>query len=160
MKLKTYHSESVEAAVRLAGVELGDDAVFLGSRENPRGQGGNGYEVTFAVMETAAISAETETESQAGGGMRHPAPHPSQRGTRQPGTRPAPAGHNRLPRGPPQTPPGHLTHPRRRRESSAHTGKDTCRKIWKRTSSARRPGEAAQQDGTTRLATPPPPAGR
>ena len=69
MKLKTYHSESVEAAVRLAGVELGDEAVFLGSRENPREQGGNGYEVTFAVMETTAISAETETEteSQAGG---------------------------------------------------------------------------------------------
>ena len=70
MKLKTYHSASVEAAVRLAGVELGDDAIFLGSRENPRGQGGggqgsDGYEVTFAVMETPAISAETE--SQAGG---------------------------------------------------------------------------------------------
>ena len=68
MKLKTYHSESVEAAVRLAGVELGDDAVFLGSRENPRGQGGDGYEVTFAVMETAAVSAETEP--QAGGDAR------------------------------------------------------------------------------------------
>ena len=79
MKLKTYHSESVEAAVRLAGVELGDDAVFLGSRESPRGQGGDGYEVTFAVMEPPAISAETETESQAGGDEQSSAaPNPAQ----------------------------------------------------------------------------------
>ena len=67
MKLKTYHSESVEAAVRLAGVELGDEAIFLGSREKPRGEGGNGYEVTFAVMEAPAITPETEVESQAVG---------------------------------------------------------------------------------------------
>ena len=67
MKLKTYHSESVEAAVRLAGVELGDEAIFLGSREKPRGEGGNGYEVTFAVMEAPAITPETEAESQAVG---------------------------------------------------------------------------------------------
>ena len=63
MKLKTYHSASVEAAVRLAGVELGDDAIFLGSREKPRGQGSGGYEVTFAVMETPALSAETESQA-------------------------------------------------------------------------------------------------
>ena len=67
MKLKTYHSESVEAAVRLAGVELGDEAIFLGSREKPDGEGDNGYEVTFAVMEAAAITPETEVESQAVG---------------------------------------------------------------------------------------------
>ena len=67
MKLKTYYSESVETAVRLAGVELGDEAIFLGSREKPRGEGGNGYEVTFAVMEAPAITPETEAESQAVG---------------------------------------------------------------------------------------------
>ncbi len=72
MKLKTYHSESVEAAVRLAGVELGDDAIFLGSREKPRGQGGDGYEVTFAVMQTPAAGAEEETESPVGAGSRSP----------------------------------------------------------------------------------------
>ena len=67
MKLKTYHFESVEAAVRLAGVELGDEAIFLGSREKPRGDGGNGYEVTFAVMDAPPISPEMEVESQAVG---------------------------------------------------------------------------------------------
>ena len=67
MKLKTYHSESVEAAVRLAEVELGDEAIFLGSREKPRGKGGNSYEVTFALMEAPAITPETEVESQAVG---------------------------------------------------------------------------------------------
>ena len=28
MKLKSYHAETVEAAVRLAGIELGGNAVF------------------------------------------------------------------------------------------------------------------------------------
>ena len=64
MKLKTYHSESVEAAVRLAGVELGDDAIFLGSRENTLGDRA-GYEVTFAVMESPAPGAQTASEPAA-----------------------------------------------------------------------------------------------
>ena len=72
MKLKTYHSESVEAAVRLAGVELGDDAIFLGSREKPREQGGAGYEVTFALMETPAVGAEVEPETRAAGQVPSP----------------------------------------------------------------------------------------
>jgi len=68
MKLKTYHSESVEAAVRLARVELGDDAIFLGSREKPHGQGGGGgYEVTFAVMNPLASRAEVGAEFPATG---------------------------------------------------------------------------------------------
>ena len=33
MKLKSYHAETVEAAARLAGIELGENAVFLGSRK-------------------------------------------------------------------------------------------------------------------------------
>ncbi len=72
MKLKTYHSESVEAAVRLAGVELGDDAIFLGSREKPCEQGGAGYEVTFALMETPAVGAEVEPETRAAGQVPSP----------------------------------------------------------------------------------------
>ena len=50
MRLKTYQTETVEAAVRLAGIELGSHAVFLGSRKNEVGDDKTaGYEVTFAV---------------------------------------------------------------------------------------------------------------
>ena len=47
MKLRTYHTGSVEAAARLAAIELGDDAVFLGSRKADGTEGV--YEVTFAL---------------------------------------------------------------------------------------------------------------
>ena len=50
MRLKTYQTETVEAAVRLAGIELGSHAVFLGSRKNEVGDDKTAcYEVTFAV---------------------------------------------------------------------------------------------------------------
>lgn len=50
MKLKSYQSNSVEAAIRLAKVELGDEAIFMGSRENgPGDESSARYEVTFAV---------------------------------------------------------------------------------------------------------------
>ena len=50
MRLKTYQTETVEAAVRLAGIELGSNAVFLGSRKNEVGDDKTAcYEVTFAV---------------------------------------------------------------------------------------------------------------
>jgi flagellar biosynthesis protein FlhF len=55
MKLKSYYSDTVEAAVRLASVELGADAVFLGSRKNESQSGGR-YEVTFAVLDRKADS--------------------------------------------------------------------------------------------------------
>ena len=47
MKLRTYHTGSVETAARLAAIELGDDAVFLGSRKADGAEGV--YEVTFAL---------------------------------------------------------------------------------------------------------------
>lgn len=50
MKLKSYQSNSVEAAIRLAKVELGDEAIFMGSRENgPGDESSARYEVTFAI---------------------------------------------------------------------------------------------------------------
>ena len=49
MKLKSYHAETVEAATRLAGIELGESAVFLGSRKTEGEE--SRYEVTFAVPE-------------------------------------------------------------------------------------------------------------
>ena len=50
MRLKTYQTETVEAAVRLAGIELGSNAVFLGSRKNDVGDDRTAcYEVTFSV---------------------------------------------------------------------------------------------------------------
>jgi len=32
MKLRSYHMDSVETAIRMAGIELGDEAIFLWSR--------------------------------------------------------------------------------------------------------------------------------
>ena len=50
MKLKSYRSDSVEAAIRLAKVELGEEAIFMGSRENgPSDESSARYEVIFAV---------------------------------------------------------------------------------------------------------------
>ena len=50
MRLKTYQTETVEAAVRLAGIELGGNAVFVGSRKNEVAADRPArYEVTFAV---------------------------------------------------------------------------------------------------------------
>ena len=123
MKLKTYHCESVEAAVRLAGVELGDDAIFLGSREKPRGQGGDGYEVTFAVMETPAVSAETETESQAAGDApSSAAPIPARQTAARRTVRSAPAQSAAAAAGATQT----------RLSSSPGTDKRIERPHWKR----------------------------
>ena len=51
MKLKIYYSDTVEAAIRLAGVELGHDAVFLGSKKNKSDLAQGRYEVSFAVMD-------------------------------------------------------------------------------------------------------------
>ncbi len=48
MKLRSYHTETVEAAIRMAGIELGDEAIFLGSK---RAADKGPYEVTFAVVE-------------------------------------------------------------------------------------------------------------
>ena len=52
MRLKSYHTATVESAIRLAHIELGDQAVFLGARRNDVGDDPNqAYEVSFAVME-------------------------------------------------------------------------------------------------------------
>ncbi len=50
MRLKTYYSDSVQAAVRIAKIELGDQAVLLGSKQVPGG-GDSRYEVTFGTVE-------------------------------------------------------------------------------------------------------------
>ena len=63
MKLKSYQSNSVEAAIRLAKIELGDEAIFMGSRENgPGDESSARYEVTFA---NAAGDARTPSGAQA-----------------------------------------------------------------------------------------------
>ncbi len=51
MRLKTYFSDSVQAAVRIAKIELGDQAVLLGSKQAPGG-GDSSYEVTFGTVES------------------------------------------------------------------------------------------------------------
>jgi flagellar biosynthesis protein FlhF len=66
VRLKSYHSATVESAIRLAHIELGDQAVFLGSRRNDAGVDPNqAYEVTFAVMEDAGGGQAASGEATA-----------------------------------------------------------------------------------------------
>ena len=64
MRLKTYNADSVQAALRLARIELGDDAVLIGSAENPKGGSGAKLSVTFG---TDLCGAEIERAA-----ARHP----------------------------------------------------------------------------------------
>ena len=56
MKLRSYHTDSVETAIRMAGIELGDEAVFLGST---RAADAGPYEVTFALVDTHEHATES-----------------------------------------------------------------------------------------------------
>lgn len=49
MRLKTYNADSVQTALRLARIELGDDALLIGSTENPKGGSGAKLSVTFGM---------------------------------------------------------------------------------------------------------------
>lgn len=49
MRLKTYNADTVQAALKLARVELGDDAVLIGSNENTSGGTGAKLRVTFGT---------------------------------------------------------------------------------------------------------------
>ena len=49
MRLKTYNADSVQAALRLARIELGDEAVLIGSSENAKGATGAKLSVTFGT---------------------------------------------------------------------------------------------------------------
>lgn len=49
MRLKTYNADSVQAALRLARIELGDDAMLIGSTENSKGGSGAKLSVTFGA---------------------------------------------------------------------------------------------------------------
>ena len=52
MKLRTYRAPTVEVAVKRAAAELGDQAVFVGSRENPvESDDKDRHEVTFALFD-------------------------------------------------------------------------------------------------------------
>lgn len=78
MRLKTYRSDSVEAALRLARIELGEDAVFLGSRK-PDDDGGPGlYEVSFAIVDASeaepAPPATAAAKAAASSGIAESAP--------------------------------------------------------------------------------------
>ncbi len=82
MRLKTYQTETVEAAVRLAGIELGSNAVFLGSRKNDVGDDRAArYDVTFAVPDSDGGVAEKfqqpEVEPAGARGKPRSSPSPS-----------------------------------------------------------------------------------
>jgi len=49
MRLKTYNADSVQTALRLARIELGDDAVLIGSTENSKCGSGAKLSVTFGT---------------------------------------------------------------------------------------------------------------
>ena len=71
MKLRSYHTDSVETAIRMAGIELGDEAVFLGSK---RAAETGPYEVTFALVDAPegtageVVQAEVDVSDAAGAG--------------------------------------------------------------------------------------------
>lgn len=50
MKLKTYHATSVDAALKLARIELGEEALFLGAGQASE-EGDQRFRATFAVAE-------------------------------------------------------------------------------------------------------------
>jgi flagellar biosynthesis protein FlhF len=75
MRLKTYNADTVQAALRLARIELGDEAVLIGSSENPKGGSGAKLSVTFG---TDLAGAEIERI-----GAPLPAP-PEQAAAKQP----------------------------------------------------------------------------
>ncbi|MDA1312195.1 MAG: hypothetical protein O2968_02570 [Acidobacteria bacterium] len=64
MKLRSYHTETVEAAIRMAAIELGDEAIFLGSKKAPDD---GSYEVTFAVVEEQTKSDQPTSPSAPAG---------------------------------------------------------------------------------------------
>ncbi len=77
MKLKSYYSDTVEAAVRLASVELGAEAVFLGSKKTGSLSEGR-YEVTFALLdrksEANAVGVSTSPDAQSSPAAPPPTP--------------------------------------------------------------------------------------
>lgn len=108
MKLRTYQSDSVESAVRLAKIELGDEAIFVGSttpEENNLGL----YEVTFAVLDAGEESGEPARPAapakprlraspppRSGRPLAQAAPGAPRRPAASPGRRPAPVEFPRL----------------------------------------------------------------
>lgn len=49
MRLKTYNADTVQAALKVARIELGDDAVLIGSNKNTSGGTGAKLRVTFGT---------------------------------------------------------------------------------------------------------------
>ena len=62
MKLHSYHTDSVEVAIRMAGIELGDEAILLGSK---RAADKGPYEVTFAVVDPPKSAGDSQADSEA-----------------------------------------------------------------------------------------------
>jgi len=60
VRLKTYYADSVQAAVRIAKMELGNQAVLLGSKQ-AQGEGDSRYEVTFGTADRAAEPEDAPT---------------------------------------------------------------------------------------------------
>jgi flagellar biosynthesis GTPase FlhF len=81
MKLRSYHTDTVEAAIRMAGIELGDEAIFLGSK---KAADKGPYEVTFAVVEDEPKRASSPRDDLARAERRTP-PSPPQEVVETPG---------------------------------------------------------------------------
>jgi len=63
MKLKTYYSDSVEAAMRIAKVELGHEAVLVGSRASAGDASKGRLQVTFATTPGGGASPVAQRQS-------------------------------------------------------------------------------------------------
>jgi flagellar biosynthesis protein FlhF len=67
VRLKTYHSSTIESAIRLARIELGEDAMFLGSRRSDGTvEPEQAYEVTFAAPDSS-LRPDASPAAQRGG---------------------------------------------------------------------------------------------
>jgi flagellar biosynthesis protein FlhF len=62
-EIKSYFTDTVEAALALARAELGEDAVLLGSRKMAADEGPGGYEVRFMATTTPTEAAPPPQDS-------------------------------------------------------------------------------------------------
>ena len=74
MKLKTYRAPTVAAAMKRAAAELGDQAVFIGSRENPtEAADQDRHNVTFALFDPEETRKRAAAVSRANPRAKAPA---------------------------------------------------------------------------------------
>ncbi len=91
MKLRTYRAPTVQAAMKRAAAELGDQAIFIGSRENPsEAADKDRHDVTFALFDPEETRKRAAAASR--GHLREQAPATAVDQTQAADSRPATGG--------------------------------------------------------------------